>query len=145
MARLNAEAAKYAQAKLQQASGQNLATAVAKGVATKEFVRTTIAVDMADVARQMTRSSKTCAELQSIVAAQSENEQEQPQQALAVPSGKPLSIFDPSALPSAYTEFLFGDCVPFLKRETPITCQQIFAALPSREELQYSLRADAEP
>ena len=93
----------------------------------------------------MTRSSKTCAELQSLAAAQSENEQKQPQQALAVPTGKPLSIFDPSALPAAYTEFLFGDCVPFLKRETPVTCQQIFAALPSREELQYNLENDAEP
>ncbi len=66
-------------------------------------------------------------------------------QALAVPSGKALSIFDPSALPAAYTEFLFGDCVPFLKRETPVTCQQIFAALPAREELEYSLPHDEEP
>ena len=78
MARLNAEAAKFAQAKLQQASGQNLATAVAKENATKEFVRTTVAVDMADVARQITRSSKTCAELQGIIAAQSEYEKKQP-------------------------------------------------------------------
>ena len=73
MARLNTEAAKWAQARLEQRSGQNVATAVAKEVATKEFVRTTIAVDMGDVARQMSRSSKTCAELEHIAAAQSEN------------------------------------------------------------------------
>jgi len=66
-------------------------------------------------------------------------------QAWAVPSGNALSIFDPSALPAAYTEFLFGDCVPFLKRETPVTCQQTFAALQSREELQYSLPEDEVP
>ena len=87
MAKVNAEAAKFAQATLQQASAQNSATAIAKQVATKEFVRTTIAVDMADVARQMTKSNKNYAELQSLAAAQSENEQKQPQQALAVPTG----------------------------------------------------------
>ena len=139
------QAAKFAQAKFHQRSGQNVATAVAKEVATTEVVRTSIAVDMADVARQMTRSSKTCAELQSLVTAQSGDEQKQPQQTLAMPTGKPLSVFDPLALPAAYTEFLCGDCMPFLKRDTPIICQQIFAALPSREELQYALKGDVEP
>ena len=62
-----------------------------------------------------------------------------------MPSGKPLSIFDPASLPAAYTEFLFGDCVPFLKRETPVTAQQLFDALPSREELEYDLEDDVEP
>ena len=33
----------------------------------------------------------------------------------------------------------------FLKRETPVTCQQIFAALRAREELEYSLPDDKEP
>ena len=61
-----------------------------------------------------------------------------------VPAGKPLSIFDPPALPAAFTEFLFGDCVPFLQRQTPVTAQQIFDALPNREELQYSLEEDEE-
>ena len=54
-------------------------------------------------------------------------------------------MFDSSALPAAYTEFLFGDCVPFLKRDTPATCQQIFDALPNREELEYTLPEDTEP
>jgi hypothetical protein len=48
-------------------------------------------------------------------------------------------LFDPAALVAAYTEFLFGDCVPFLKREASVT------ALPSREELQYTLEGDVEP
>ena len=79
-----------------------------------------------------------------LVAAQSEREHQEPWEALAVPTGKPLSIFDPSSLVAAYTEFLFGDCVPFLKREAPVTAQQVFDALPSREELQYSLEGEKE-
>ena len=67
-----------------------------------------------------------------------------PWEALAVPTGKPLSIFDPSALPAAFTEFLFGDCVPSLKWQTLVTTQQNFDALPSREELQYSLEEDVQ-
>ncbi len=145
LAKLNAEAAKFAQAELQQRAGENSASAVVKQVAAKELVRTSVAVDLIDVARRMTSSSKACAELQSLAAAQSENVGQPPQQALAVPTGKPLSIFDPSALPAACTEFLFGDCVPFLKRVTPVTAQQVFDALPSREELEYSLEDDEEP
>jgi hypothetical protein len=100
---------------------------------------------MIDIARSLSRTSKSRAELQSLVTGQAESEQQQPFEALAVPSGKPLSIFDTTALPAAYTEFLFGDCVPFLKRDTPVTVQQIFDALPSREELQYDLEDDEEP
>ena len=113
--------------------------------ASKELVRTAIAVDMIDIARSMSRSSRTRAELQSLLAGGAETHQEKPWEALAVPTGKPLSIFDPSSLPAAYTEFLFGDCVPFLKRETPVTAQQLFDALPSREDLEYDLEDDVEP
>ena len=102
-------------------------------------------MDTIDIARRITRSSRTSAELQSPGAVGSENHQEKPWEALAVPTGRTLSIFDPSSLPAAYTEFLFGDCVPFLKRETPVTAQQLFDALPSREELEYSLEDDVEP
>ena len=80
-----------------------------------------------------------------MAATQSENQQKEPKQALALPGGKALSMFDPPALPAAFTEFLFGDCVPFLKRDTPVTYQQIFHALRSREELEYHLADDAEP
>ena len=61
------------------------------------------------------------------------------------PTGKPLSIFDPSASLAAYTKLLFGNCVPFLKRETPVACQQFFSALPTREKLEYQLDGDTEP
>ena len=149
MTKINAEAAKFAQAETQRHNGEEpqavRQVAAVKQIAAKETVRTSIAVDMIDVARGLTRSPQSRAEMQSLMTAQTENEQQMPLEALAVPSGKPLSMFDPSALPAAYTEFLFGDCVPFLKRETKVTVQQIFAALPSREELQYELEEDLEP
>ena len=97
---------------------------------------------MIDIAKSLAKSPTQQAELQKLIASQTENEQSSCRDALVVPTGKPLSIFDPAALPSAYTEFLFGDCVPFLKRETPVTLQQIFDALPSREELEYHLDSD---
>lgn len=142
MARLDAEAAKLAQAEVQQRSGGDTASALTKQVASKEVVRATIAVDLRDIASRMYRSKTARAEVESLLTAQAENEKVPAQQALAVPTGKPLSIFDPQALPAAYTEFLFGDCVPFLKRVTKVTVQQIFDALPNREELQYDLEGD---
>ena len=54
-------------------------------------------------------------------------------------------MFDSEALPAAYTEFLYGDCVPHLKRDTKVPIQMIFAALPNREELEYQLQDDVEP
>ena len=36
----------------------------------------------------------------------------------------------------------YGDCAPFLKRRRPVTCQRVFAALPDKEELEYSLPSD---
>ena len=145
MSKLNAEAAKYAQAELQQRSGveQPTVCSVTQLVAPKEIVRTTVAVNMIDIARGVSRSSRDCAGLQGLIAGQAGTGQQQPWEALAVQICKPVSIFDPSALPAAYTEFLVGDCVPFPKRETPVTVQQLFAALPSREGLEYDLEDDA--
>ena len=128
----------------QRLGDQPSAAAALQQTASTEMVRTNIAVDMIDIARHLSRTSKHRAELQSLVTAQSENEEKNSWEALAVPTGKPLSIFVPPALPAAFTEFLFGDCVPFLKRQTPVTAQQIFDALPTREELQYSLGEDVE-
>ena len=111
MAKLDAEAAKHAQAKMRQRSGEDTASAIAKQVASKEFVRSTIAVDLCDIASRMSKSSSARAEVESLFTAQAENEKKPAQQALAAPTGKLLSIFDPQALPAAYTEFFFGDCV----------------------------------
>ena len=109
MTKLDAEAAKHAQAEMQQRSGEDAASAIAEQVASKEFVRTTIAVDLRDIASRMCRSSQARVEVESLFTAQAANEEAPARQALAVPTGKPLSIFDPQALPAAYTEFLFGD------------------------------------
>ena len=138
---LTAEGAKYAQAHMKEQSGGEVAEASAQKTAIKELLSSTIAVNLQDIARQMSKNKAARAEWERLVAAQEDTEPT----ALAVPTGRPLSIFDSTALPAAYTEFLFGDCVPFLKRETPVSCQQIFDALPRREELEYSLPEDAEP
>ena len=123
MTKLNAEAAKVAQATLQQrdSGGEDSADAAMRISAAKELVRTTVAVDMIEVARTLAKSNKHRAEVEALVTAQAHNENIAPAQALAVPSGKPLSMFDPSALPSAYTEFLFGDCLFFFVVEVA-TC-----------------------
>jgi len=138
---LSVEGAKFAQAQMKQQSGDEVVEAVAQKTAIKELISTTVAVNLQDIARQMTKNKQAKSEWERLVAAQEEKEPT----ALAVPTGEPLSIFDSTALPAAYTEFLFGDCVPFLKRDTPLTCQQIFDALPQREELEYSLPEDEKP
>ena len=125
---LSAEGAKFAQAHMKQQSGDEVVEAVAQKTAIKELISTTVAVNLQDIARQMAKNKEAKSEWERLVAAQEEREPT----ALAVPTGEPLSIFDSTALPAAYTEFLFGDCVPFLKRDTPLTCQQIFDALPAR-------------
>ena len=138
---LTAQGAKFAQAHMKQQSGDEVVEAVAQETAIKELISSTIAVNLQDIARQMAKNIEAKAEWERLAATQEDTEPT----ALAVPSGCPLSIFDSTALPAAYTEFLFGDCVPFLKRDTPITCKQIFDALPQREELEYSLPDDEEP
>ena len=35
---------------------------------------------------------------------------------MAVPSGSPLSTFDPNTYAACWTEYFYGDCVPFLER-----------------------------
>ena len=66
-------------------------------------------------------------------------------EALAVPSGEPMSTFHADTLPAAYMEFQFGDCTPFLDRPKKLACKQIFVALPWREELEYQLESDGAP
>ena len=108
-------------------------------------MRANVAVYMIDIAKQLSKSSSGRSGMQRIAAYQEDSDNTNLREALAVPIGKPLSIFDASALPAAYTGFTFGDCVPFLHRDTQVACQHIFDALPSREELEYSLEGDSEP
>ncbi len=138
---LRQEASKLVQAQMREPSADDATAAVAQAGA-KEHVRR-VAVDMAEIARRMGTKNGGKVALEQLAATQRENEKKEPREALALHGGSPLSMFDPAAFPAAFTEFLFGDCVPLLKRETPVTCQQVFAALLSREELEYSL-ADKE-
>ena len=136
---------------MQEASGEGVdnatvrkAAATAQKGAAQEVMRTSVAVDMQDIARHLQRTTVGRGAMEQIVAFQEKSANPNLVHALAVPSGKPLSMFDSAALPASCTEFLFGDCVPFLDREIPVTCQQIFDAMPSREELEYSMPEDAE-
>ena len=101
---LSVEGAKYAQAHMM----EEAAEAAAEKTAAKEFISTSIAVNLQDIAKRLTRDTKAMAEWERLAAVQEETDP----MALAVPSGKPLSMFDTTALPATYTEFTFGDCVP---------------------------------
>ena len=61
---------------------------------------------------------------------------------LYLKSGKPVNMLDPPAWSAAFTEFLYGDCVPNLSRPRPVAMRNLFHYLASREELEYSLDAD---
>ena len=65
---------------------------------------------------------------------------------LAVPSGKPLNMYDPSTWSKCFVHFLYGDCAPNLaaRPNKKVTLQQLFASLLNREELQYDLPSDLE-
>ena len=66
-------------------------------------------------------------------------------EASAVPTNEPLSMFDARTWPASLVEFFYGDCAPFLDSEVPITCEEVFASLLVREELEYSLPEDEVP
>ena len=94
-------------------------------------------MDLQDIARRL--ASRDPAALEAAVA------DTHAADALAVPTGRPLSTFHPGTYSAAYVEFQFGDACPFLDRPVKISCEQVFAALPWREELEYSLPEGAKP
>ena len=94
-----------------------------------------IVVDLQDIAKKLSKTNPH--RLEALVTGRAHPNVE----ALAVPSGEPMSTFHAATLPAAYVEFQFGDCAPFLDRPRKIACHQIFAALPWREELEYHLES----
>ena len=66
-------------------------------------------------------------------------------EALAVPTNEPLSLFAARTRPASLVEFFYGDCAPFLDSEVPLSCEEVFASLLVREELEYSLPEDEVP
>ena len=75
MQKLDAEAAKFAQAELKQrCDGQHSAALALQQSACTEMVRTSVAVDMIDIARHLSKTSKHRAELERLVTEQSENQ-----------------------------------------------------------------------
>ena len=132
---LNAEATKLSQA----AASKPTSDVDAAQVGSEEHVRR-IALDIQDVMKRLTKKNK--AVLDQVVQSHDDLQKEEPGDALAVPTNKPLSVFQAASYPACFTEFFYGDCAPFLKRRNQLSCQQVFDALPSREELEYSLPSD---
>ena len=65
---------------------------------------------------------------------------------LFVPTKDPLSMFNPTAWTKCCPEFWYGDALPNMPGQPrKITCEQLFAALPDREELEYQLDSDTAP
>ena len=65
---------------------------------------------------------------------------------LFVPTKGPLSMFDPTTWTKCFSEFWYGDALPNMpERPRKITFEQIFQALPDREELVYQLESDTKP
>ena len=65
---------------------------------------------------------------------------------LFVPTKDPLSMFNPTTWTKCFTEFWYGDALPNMPgRSRKITFEQLFAALPDREELEYQLDSDTAP
>ncbi|CAE7160870.1 unnamed protein product [Symbiodinium necroappetens] len=60
-------------------------------------------------------------------------------QGLAVPTNEPLSFFDAGTWPACFTEFLYGDGCPGLKRDAACLFEQLFAYLLDRQELEYTI------
>ena len=64
---------------------------------------------------------------------------------LVVEAGQLLSMFLPESWCLAFTEFFFGDCLPFdQRRPVRLAPEKVMAALLQREELVYHLATDAE-
>ena len=71
---LKTEGAKFVQARVQEGSLDG-APAAAQRAAAEEFVRSKVAVDMVDIAKQMSKSTSGCAELERMAADQAGHEQ----------------------------------------------------------------------
>ena len=74
-----------------------------------------------------------------------EGTRESDSRVLVVQSGALLSMFVPESWCLCFTEFFFGDCLPFDKsRPTRLPPQTLMACLLRREELEYALEDDEE-
>ena len=57
-----------------------------------------------------------------------------------------MSTFAPATWTECFTEFWYRDALPNQQhRPRPITFEEIFSALPDREELEYTLASDERP
>ena len=65
-----------------------------------------------------------------------------------VPGNKLLSMFDPATWTQCLSEFWYGDALPNMseqKQNPRLSFEELFEALPDREELEYQLEDDSTP
>ncbi len=99
-----------------------------------------IILDISSVARHLTERQRAQIE---VAAAGAESVRPVSTACLAVPTGQPLSMFDARSWTASFTEFWYGDGVPFLQRDRHLTFEDWAAAMLEREELQYDCALDA--
>ena len=55
-------------------------------------------------------------------------------------------MFNPHTWTKCFSEFWYGDCLPNMALQEPkLSYEELFEALPDREELEYQLDGDATP
>ena len=63
-----------------------------------------------------------------------------------IPNDKLLSMFDPATWTQCLSEFWYGDALPNMsqvKQKPKLTFEELFEALPDREELEYQLDSES--
>eukprot|EP00438_Fugacium_kawagutii_P027502 Skav205611 [mRNA] locus=scaffold460:238052:239227:+ [translate_table: standard] len=130
------------EARARSAQGDRQVEAEMQAVAAREACHGH-ALELREVCRRLSdRHEKAVeAELQLL-----EGDRGQSSQALVVQSGSLLSMFVPESWRLCFTEFFYGDCLPFNQsRPARIPPSTLMECLLQREELQYHLADDEEP
>eukprot|EP00438_Fugacium_kawagutii_P025227 Skav230240 [mRNA] locus=scaffold1818:78429:87690:+ [translate_table: standard] len=129
------------EAKLRSAQGDQKLFAGTQAVAAREACHGH-ALELREVCRRLTtRHEKAVeAELQLL-----EGVRDETSQTLVVKSGELLSMFVPESWCLCFTEFFYGDCLPFdQSRPVRLAPHTLMACLLQREELEYHLEGDEE-
>ena len=134
---IQTEGIKLAKARTNQkeaGSDENIALTTHE-VATKEHCRR-VAIDAQGIVNRLRKLDAAKWERELLDAAKP--------QLLSVPTGRPLSMFEPQSWSMCFVHFFYGDAAPNLQNRPNkrITLEKIFNALLSREELEYDLPSD---
>ena len=130
------------EARVQRAKGEDILAAETAKVAAEETCKS-YALDLRDVCRRLSaRHEKAVEEELALL----ERGNAGSDKVLVVRAGQMLSMFAPESWTLCFTEFFFGDCLPF-DRSRPVRVEPavVMELLLQREELEYSLQSDERP